>query len=126
MVFFSIAEFPDRFFIYDSPHPKEAIEKFIAEHRNKTWCDVVLVDSSQDQDSVRTYFRLFRSLATPMENLVVMNAHPKNVKRDPNRNDEVWEEMKAAGVIQEHFRCYFSVRDLSANQNGLLVGSYLL
>jgi hypothetical protein len=88
--------------------------------------DCCLNCSSQPRDTVRDYLRLLRSAATRPDNLVIMNAHPGNVVKSPHGAEAEWEAMKQAGEIVEHFRCRHVERDQSANQLGLLVGSFVL
>lgn len=122
---FMIIEFPDRFFAYTGDPATESIPKFIRERGNTTECDVIFIDSADRKETLRNHFRLFRRLASRREHIVIMNAHPKNVIKNRNDADALWEEMKAEKSIKEHFRCYFDQRDISANQMGLLVGSFV-
>lgn len=122
---FMIIEFPDRFFIYPGDPASESIPKFIQERENTTECDVIFIDSSDRKETLKSHFRLFRRLANRREHVVIMNAHPKNVIKNANDADALWEEMKSEKSIKEHFRCYFDQKDVSANQMGLLVGSFV-
>jgi len=124
MTDFMSIEFPDRFFVYDG-EPRRSLTQFLATHGNKTSCDVIVVDGSQSRDVVRDYFRLLRQLATRRDNVVLMNAHPKNVHRSAHGADAVWDEMLSAGQIVEQFRCHFDASDTTPNQMGLLVGSFV-
>ena len=118
-------EFPDRFFVYDGD-PRQSIAQFVSSSRgNRTSCDLVVVDGSQPRDVVRDYFRLLRQVASRADNVVLMNAHPKNVHRSLHGADAVWDELVRAGQLVEQFRCHFDASDLTANQMGLLVGSFV-
>jgi len=124
MTDFISIEFPDRFFVYDGD-PRRSIAKFTSDHGNRTSCDVIFVDGSQPRDVVRDYFRLLRKLASRGDNVVLMNAHPKNVHRSRHGADAVWEEMLRSGQLVEQFRCHFDANDWTPNQMGLLVGSFI-
>ena len=90
-----------------------------------TSCDLIFIDSAEELYTIRNYFRLFRRLASSRRNVVVLNAHPRNVLRSKRGAENVWEELRTGRVIQEHFRCHFKYRDVSTNQMGLLVGSFI-
>lgn len=117
-------EFPDRFFVYDGD-PRRSITQFTLEHGNRTSCDVIIVDGSQPRDVVRDYIRLLKPLASRRDNVVMMNAHPKNIHRSRHGADAVWDDMLHRGHIVEQFRCYFEASDSMPNQMGLLVGSFI-
>jgi len=117
-------EFPDRFYVYDGD-PRQSIAQFASQHGNRTSCDVIIVDGSQSRDVVRDYFRLLRQLASRRDNVVLMNAHPKNIHRSLHGADAVWDEMLRDGQLVEQFRCHFDASDTTPNQMGLLVGSFV-
>ena len=119
MTDFMAIEFPDRFYVHDGD-PRQSLAQF-----NQTSCDVVIIDGSESRDVVRDYFRLVRRLASRRDNVVLMNAHPKNVHRSRHGADAVWEEMLRAGTLVEQFRCHFDASDTTPNQMGLLVGSFV-
>ena len=124
MTDFMSIEFPDRFFVYDGD-PRQSIAQFTSEHSNRTSCDVIIIDGSQPRDVVREYFRLLKKLAARRDNVVLMNAHPKNIHRSPHGADAVWEEMLRDRHLVEQFRCHFDASDTTPNQMGLLVGSFV-
>lgn len=124
MTDFMSIEFPDRFFVYDGD-PRRSIERFAEERGNRTSCDVIVVDGSQPRHVVRDYFRLLRQLASRGDNVVLLNAHPKNVHRSRHGADVVWDELLRDGHLVEQFRCHFDASDWTPNQMGLLVGSFV-
>ena len=124
MTDFMSIEFPDRFYVYDGD-PRRSLAQFVSSRANRTSCDVIVVDGSQSRDVVRDYFRLLRQVASRVDNVVLMNAHPRNVHRSAYGADAVWDELLGAGQLVEQFRCHFDASDLTPNQMGLLVGSFV-
>lgn len=122
---FMSAEFPDHFYFYQGDTIKK-IAKF-AQDNNKTRCDVVYVDSSNGKETILKEVEQFRKIASPIQNLFIMDLHGKV---EDSLGHTIWNLLKEKSYIIEHFKCEFasdgdalSVR--SHNVSGFYVGSFI-
>lgn len=120
---FMAIEFPDRFLGYLGD-PKVTVPQWVQKNANKTWCDVLLFDTSKDADTLRSVMTSLQQATNPYENIVIFDSHPQN----NSAAAELWQGMVQQKVINEHFRCYIKQFDDSGaatNQRGLMVGSFI-
>jgi hypothetical protein len=121
MVDFMSIEFPERFFLYPGDLTK-MVKTFAQKREGRLKCDIIFIDSTQPADVIRENLKDFRRLANRVENMIVLNAHPRHSPdRDAHR---VWLEYTGSGEITEHFRCYFSEFGNLGKETGLTVGSF--
>ena len=123
---FLSAEFPEHFYIHRGDTAK-TIPTFQATH-NKTKCDIVYVDSSKNESTMRQDIELFRAMVNPAENLFVMDAHGDVEQSVAHR---VWRDLVHKNVIKDYYHCAFQnggdmLSTRSHNVSGFFVGSFII
>ncbi len=126
MTDFMAIEFPDRFFVYTGDQQQKVLE-FVDKYQNQTFCDITFIDSSVKPEVIRSNLLHFSRIANPVENVVLMDTHPKHAGEGGRAADAlmVWNDFVKSGVITELFQCYFEdIVDIGATERGLTVGSF--